>query len=268
MLSVSWTLIDDVLAAAGSLDAKIVIDTTNQFGREGWEDLGGRTAAQVNAARMPGARYTKAFNTLTSGFQAQAAGRTGPDRVVMFLCGDDEEAKRDRRRAHRGRGLHAGRHGRHRRRGADGGPPARGRRLRRGGPRAGGAGVRREPPSNVRIDRLETFSDGVFAIAITLLALDLPRPQGDDVWHALAHSWESYASFLISFLTIGIIWLNHHALFDRVTRADRTLQMLNVLLLLWVSIIPWPTGWSPTTSAAPAPRPRPPSTASSSSAWP
>jgi 8-hydroxy-5-deazaflavin:NADPH oxidoreductase len=94
MLSVSWTLIDDVLAQAGSLEGKIVIDTTNQFGREGWEDLGDRTAAQVNAARMPGARYTKAFNTLTSGFQAQAAGRTGPDRVVMFLCGDDPEAKR------------------------------------------------------------------------------------------------------------------------------------------------------------------------------
>jgi predicted dinucleotide-binding enzyme len=94
MLSVSWTLIDDVLEQAGPLDAKIVIDTTNQFGHEGWEDLGGRTAAAVNAARMPGARYTKAFNTLTSGFQAQAAGRTGPDRVVMFLCGDDEDAKR------------------------------------------------------------------------------------------------------------------------------------------------------------------------------
>ena len=94
MLSVSWTLIDDVLAQAGSLDAKVVIDTTNQFGRDGWEDLGGRTAAQVNAARMPGARYTKAFNTLTSGFKAEAAGRTGPDRVVMFLCGDDESAKR------------------------------------------------------------------------------------------------------------------------------------------------------------------------------
>lgn len=93
MLSVSWTLIDEVLAAAGPLEAKIVVDTTNQFGRDGWKDLGGRTAAQVNAARMPGARYTKTFNTLTSGFQAQAAGRTGPDRVVMFLCGDDEEAK-------------------------------------------------------------------------------------------------------------------------------------------------------------------------------
>jgi 8-hydroxy-5-deazaflavin:NADPH oxidoreductase len=93
MLAVPWTLVDDVLAEAGPLDGKIVIDTTNQFGPGGWEDLGGRTAAQVNAARMPGARYTKAFNTLTSGFQAEAAGRTGPDRVVMFLCGDDESAK-------------------------------------------------------------------------------------------------------------------------------------------------------------------------------
>jgi 8-hydroxy-5-deazaflavin:NADPH oxidoreductase len=94
MLSVPWRLVDDAVAQAGGLAGKIVIDTTNQFGRSGWEDLGGRTAAQVNAARMPGARYTKAFNTLTSGFQAEAAGRTGPDRVVMFLCGDDEEAKR------------------------------------------------------------------------------------------------------------------------------------------------------------------------------
>jgi 8-hydroxy-5-deazaflavin:NADPH oxidoreductase len=93
LLSVPWPLVDDVLAEAGSLDGRIVIDTTNQYGRDGWEDLGGRTAAQVNAARMPGARYTKAFNTLTSGFQAEAAGRTGPDRVVMFLCGDDESAK-------------------------------------------------------------------------------------------------------------------------------------------------------------------------------
>jgi 8-hydroxy-5-deazaflavin:NADPH oxidoreductase len=94
VLSVPWTLVDDALEQAGPLDGKIVIDTTNQFGPGGWEDLGGRAAAQVNATRMPGARYTKAFNTLTSGFQAQAAGRTGPDRVVMFLCGDDEEAKR------------------------------------------------------------------------------------------------------------------------------------------------------------------------------
>jgi predicted dinucleotide-binding enzyme len=94
LFSVPWRLVDDVLEQAGPLDGTIVIDTTNQFGTNGWEELGGRTAAQVNAARMPGARYTKAFNTLTAGFQAQAAGRTGPDRVVMFLCGDDEDAKR------------------------------------------------------------------------------------------------------------------------------------------------------------------------------
>jgi 8-hydroxy-5-deazaflavin:NADPH oxidoreductase len=94
VLSVPWSLVDEALGQAGPLDGKIVIDTTNQFGHRGLDDLGGRTAAEVNAARMPGARYTKAFNTLTSGFQAQAAGRTGPDRAVMFLCGDDEEAKR------------------------------------------------------------------------------------------------------------------------------------------------------------------------------
>ena len=93
IFSVPWRIIDEVLEQTGPLEGRIVIDTTNQFGTSGWEDLGGRTAAQVNAARMTGARYTKSFNTLTAGFQAEAAGRTGPERVVMFLCGDDEEAK-------------------------------------------------------------------------------------------------------------------------------------------------------------------------------
>jgi predicted dinucleotide-binding enzyme len=94
MLSVPWRLIDEALAQAGPLDGRIVVDTTNQFGPDGLEALPeGRTAAQVNAERMSGARYTKAFNTLTSAFQAEAAGRTGPDRVAMFLCGDDAEAK-------------------------------------------------------------------------------------------------------------------------------------------------------------------------------
>jgi hypothetical protein len=94
LFSVPWRLVDDVLSEAGPLAGTIVIDTTNQFGGNGWEDLGGRTAAQVNAARMPGARYTKSFNTMTAGFQAETAGRAGPDRVVLFLCGDDEDAKR------------------------------------------------------------------------------------------------------------------------------------------------------------------------------
>src|ERR671922_3085187 len=94
LFSVPWTLVDAAIEQTGPLDGRIVVDTTNQFGRGGWEDLGGRTAAQINAVRMPGARYTKAFNTLTSGFQAEAAGRSGADRVVMFICGDDADAKR------------------------------------------------------------------------------------------------------------------------------------------------------------------------------
>jgi len=94
----------------------------------------------------------------------------------------------------------------------------------------------------VTTGRLAAFSDGVFAIAITLLALDLPRPEDPDLWRALGHAWESYAAFVVSFLTIGIIWLNHHALVDRIAQADRTLLFLNLLLLMWTSIIPWPTG--------------------------
>ena len=68
-----------------------MIDTTNQFGSSEMPE--GQTAAAFNAARMTGARYTRAFNTLTSRFQAAAAGRTGEGRVVLFLCGDDAEAK-------------------------------------------------------------------------------------------------------------------------------------------------------------------------------
>ena len=94
VLSVPWGVIDDALRAAGPLDGRIVIDTTNQFGRGGALDLSGRTAARVNAERMPGARYTKSFNTLTAAFQAAAANRgAGPERVVQWIAADDAEAK-------------------------------------------------------------------------------------------------------------------------------------------------------------------------------
>lgn len=92
VLSVPWTVIDAALAAAGPLAGRIVIDTTNQFGPGGVLDLG-HTAARHNADRMTGARYTKCFNTLTAGFQAQAATRSGDARVVQWICGDDSEAK-------------------------------------------------------------------------------------------------------------------------------------------------------------------------------
>jgi 8-hydroxy-5-deazaflavin:NADPH oxidoreductase len=93
VLSVPWGVIDEALAQAGSLAGRVVIDTTNQFGRGGSLDLNGRTAARYNADRMPGARYTKCFNTLTAGFQAAVATRTGDDRVVQWMAGDDSQAK-------------------------------------------------------------------------------------------------------------------------------------------------------------------------------
>jgi predicted dinucleotide-binding enzyme len=93
VFSVPWSAIPEALEQAGSLKGKIVIDTTNQFG-DGPMPAQGETAAQFNTARMPGARYVKSFNTLTSDFQAAAAGRTGAQRVVQWVCGDDEEAKK------------------------------------------------------------------------------------------------------------------------------------------------------------------------------
>jgi 8-hydroxy-5-deazaflavin:NADPH oxidoreductase len=95
LLSVPWGLIAAVVEEAGALEGRVVIDTTNQFGRGGVERIaGGRTAAELNQERLPGARLVKAFNTLTAGFQAAAAGREPAEqRVVLFLCGDDEGAK-------------------------------------------------------------------------------------------------------------------------------------------------------------------------------
>jgi predicted dinucleotide-binding enzyme len=92
VVSVPWSLLPEALEQAGTLAGKIVIDTTNQFGAPPLP-AEGETAAHFNAARMTGARYTKSFNTLTSGFQAEAAGRQGEERVVQWLCGDDAEAK-------------------------------------------------------------------------------------------------------------------------------------------------------------------------------
>jgi 8-hydroxy-5-deazaflavin:NADPH oxidoreductase len=93
VFSVPWDTIDQALSEAGSLEGKIVIDTTNQYGSERLPPEG-QTAAQWNASRMPGARYTKSFNTLTSAFQAEAADRPEAERVVQWVCGDDAEAKR------------------------------------------------------------------------------------------------------------------------------------------------------------------------------
>jgi uncharacterized membrane protein len=92
--------------------------------------------------------------------------------------------------------------------------------------------------------RLEAFSDGVFAIAVTLLVLEIKVPEVDS-GHSLARGlldlWPSYAGFSVSFITIGIIWVNHHAVFATVHSVDRPLLFKNLLLLLTVSFIPFPT---------------------------
>jgi uncharacterized membrane protein len=90
-------------------------------------------------------------------------------------------------------------------------------------------------------NRLEAFSDGVFAVAITLLVLEIGIPEGDDLWHKLGDEWPSFAAFFVSFWVIGIIWVNHHGVIDHLTRADRGVLYLNLLLLMSVVLIPFAT---------------------------
>jgi uncharacterized membrane protein len=91
--------------------------------------------------------------------------------------------------------------------------------------------------------RLESFSDGVFAIAITLLVLTIAQPAN---YHALAQQlagrWPSLAAYIVSFSIIGIMWLNHHSIFGQLARIDRGLVYLNMLLLLTIAFLPYPTG--------------------------
>jgi uncharacterized membrane protein len=91
--------------------------------------------------------------------------------------------------------------------------------------------------------RLEAFSDGVFAVAITLLALNLAvaGPGHGPLAHQLADRWPAFVAYLISFFTIGIIWVNHHALVSNVAAVSRLLLFLNLVLLLFVVMVPFAT---------------------------
>jgi TMEM175 potassium channel family protein len=109
-------------------------------------------------------------------------------------------------------------------------------------------GAERAAPAAALTDtrRLEAFSDGVFAIAITLLVLDLTVPgkqQAADggLAAALGRQWPAYSAYLVSFLIIGIIWVNHHTVFDNVRLVNRQVLFANLALLLFVSVLPFPT---------------------------
>src|SRR5215467_11889343 len=100
-------------------------------------------------------------------------------------------------------------------------------------------------PGTRRTERLQSLSDGVFAFAMTLLVLDIAIPatqqSANHLLNALLHQWPGYLGYLISFSTIGAIWLGHNAVTDYLDRADVTLLRLNLLLLLFVALLPFPT---------------------------
>ena len=94
--------------------------------------------------------------------------------------------------------------------------------------------------------RLEAFSDGVIAVAITLLVLNIgvphpPLAKGHTLAGDLGSNWPVYAAYVVSFLTIGIIWINHHVMIGRLRTADRTILFLNLLLLMSIALLPFAT---------------------------
>ena len=97
-----------------------------------------------------------------------------------------------------------------------------------------GFGTERDP------ERLVFFSDAVFAIAVTLLVLEIHPPQDTrHLLHGLAALWPSYLSYAITFLLIGQVWANHHVMFDHIRSADRTVLFLNILLLMDIAFLPF-----------------------------
>jgi uncharacterized membrane protein len=94
----------------------------------------------------------------------------------------------------------------------------------------------------VSTTRLEAFSDGVIAVAITLLVLDIRVPDvSHGLGHALLRQWPSYAAYVTSFITIGIIWINHHAAIARLREVDHGLMTINLLLLMSIVVLPFAT---------------------------
>jgi uncharacterized membrane protein len=91
--------------------------------------------------------------------------------------------------------------------------------------------------------RVEAFSDGVFAIAITLLilAVGIDKAPHGDLGTYLVDLWPAYLAYVVSFVTIGIMWVNHHLLFQNFARVDRPMLLLNIILLLLIAFVPFPT---------------------------
>ena len=104
----------------------------------------------------------------------------------------------------------------------------------------------------MRTSRLEAFSDGVLAIIITIMVLELKIPHGEE-FGDLGDSLPSLLTYLLSFIYIGIYWNNHHHLFQLVDRVDGVVLWANLHLLFWLSLVPFTTAWMDETSMATAP---------------
>ena len=92
-------------------------------------------------------------------------------------------------------------------------------------------------------ERVEAFSDGVIAIAITLLVLTLkvPNVEKGGLFDAIIDDWTSYAAFVLSFAVIGVMWVSHHSMFERIATVDRPFLFLNLFLLMAIAFLPYPT---------------------------
>jgi uncharacterized membrane protein len=117
---------------------------------------------------------------------------------------------------------------------------------------SGGAGAEVNPPNTAypRItegtQRLEAFSDGVFAISVTLLVMSLAvpllkDPARDSLANALLHQWPHYLSFFISFINVGIVWANHHEMFRFIKRSNHIFLLINLFLLMFITLMPYST---------------------------
>lgn len=91
------------------------------------------------------------------------------------------------------------------------------------------------------ISRMEAFSDGVIAVAITLLVLDIQPSGVGTLKHQLGVLWPHYAAYVVSFITIGIIWINHHVMIGRLRETDHAILFLNLLLLMSIAVLPFAT---------------------------
>ena len=105
----------------------------------------------------------------------------------------------------------------------------------------------------MRTGRLEAFSDGVLAIIITIMVLELRVPEGHDLSGLLHETGGGLLTYLLSFVYVGIYWVNHHALLDRIAKVDGAALWANLHLLFWMSLIPYVTAWAGEHPMAPVP---------------